>query len=130
MEKLPDLSDGGFHLPLVEGGLLRFGPPKDFSACTAATSGDARGDSISDPKMIITEMHAKWGRASATQLKRVLVNSEGGNSHLVNNVDEVLECCDACRAFDMAPHVPIAGTSAVSMCNEQMRGMTASRIPR
>ena len=62
----PDLSGGGLHLPLVENGLLRFVPPKDFSACTAATLGDARDDSISDPKKIIMKLHVNWGHASAT----------------------------------------------------------------
>ena len=45
------------RLPLVEGGLLCFVPPKDYSACTAATLGDARGDCISDPKKIIMKLH-------------------------------------------------------------------------
>ena len=76
-EKRPDLSDGGLHLPLAESGLIRFAPPREFSACTAATLGDAQDDGISDPKKIIMQSHAKWGHASATQLKRVLVGSGG-----------------------------------------------------
>ena len=121
LEKRPDLSEGGLHLPLVESGLLRFVPPEEFSACTAGTLGDARGDSISDPEQIITKLHANWGHASANQLKRELVDSDGGMSHLANRADEVLENCDVCRAFDKAPRVPIAGTSAVSMFNEKVQ---------
>ena len=41
VEKRPDLSDGGLHLPITEGGPLRFVPPKEFRACTAVTLGRA-----------------------------------------------------------------------------------------
>ena len=98
--KRPDLSDGGLHLPFLEGGPLRSVPPKDFSACTAVTLGDARDINISDPRRIIMELHVNWWRASATQLKRVLVDSDGGHSHLAHHVDEVLETREARRAFD------------------------------
>ena len=108
-------------MPLVDSGLLRFVLPNDFSACTAATLGDAREDSTSDPKKIIMKLHVNWGHASATQLKRVLVDSEGGDSHLANYVDEASENCDVCRAFDKAPHVPIAGAPAVPMFREKAR---------
>ena len=55
LEKRPDLSDGGLHLPLVGSGLIRFVPPQDFSACMAVTLGNARGDGSSDPNKIITK---------------------------------------------------------------------------
>ena len=48
-------------------------------------------------------------------------DSDGGISHLANYVDEVLENCDVCRASEAAPRVPIAGTSAVSMFNEEVQ---------
>ena len=32
-----------------------------------------------------------------------------------------MEHCDVCRAFDEAPHVPIAGTSTVSTFNEKVQ---------
>ena len=99
--------------------LLRFDPPKDFSACTAATLGDAQDAGISDPKKTIKELHVNRGHASATQLKRALVDSANGTSHLVPRVDEVLENCDVCRAFDKAPHVPIAGATTASAFNEK-----------
>ena len=41
-------------------------------------------------------------------------------SHLVNHVDKALETCDVCRAFDKAPHIPIAGPTAVSAFNEKV----------
>ena len=56
-EKRPDLSDGGLHVPLVGSGLNRFDPLREFSACAAATLGDARDDSISGPKKIIKKLH-------------------------------------------------------------------------
>ena len=80
-EKRPDLSDVGLHMPLAESGLFRFAPPREFPACAAATLGDAQGDSISDPKKIIMQLHANGEHASATQLRRVLVDSDGGMSH-------------------------------------------------
>ena len=115
-------SGGGLHSPLVEGGILRLVPPEEFSASTAVLLGGARDDSISDPRQIIMKLHVNRGRASANQLKRVLLDSDGGMSHLVNRADGVLESCDMCRAFDKAPHVPIAGASAVSTFNEKVQG--------
>ena len=67
------------------------------------------------------KLRAKWGHASATQLRRVLVDSESGMSHLVSQVGQVLETCDVCRAFDKAPHIPIAGAATVSAFNEKVQ---------
>ena len=39
VEKRPDLSDGGLHLPLKDSGLIRFAPLREFSACAAVTLG-------------------------------------------------------------------------------------------
>ena len=102
----PDLSNGGLHLPFTEDGLLRFGPPRTFSANAAATLEGARDDSVSGPRQITMKLHVKWGHASARQPTRELVDSEGGNSHLAGNVDEVPEQCELRRAFERAPHVP------------------------
>ena len=41
--------------------------------------------------------------------------------HLANCVDEVSEQRGICRAFDKAPHVPVAGTSTVSMSNGNLQ---------
>ena len=84
-------------------------------------SGDARDDSVSDPKKIIMKLRVSWGRASANQLMRVLKYPESGNSHSVNFVGEGPEHCAVCKAFEKAPHVPIAGTSTVSMFNEKVQ---------
>ena len=73
----------------MESGLPHFVPPKDFSACAAATLGDAQDDSISGPKKIIMKLHVIWGHAAANKPNRALVDPEGGNSHLVNFADDV-----------------------------------------
>ena len=83
--------------------------------------GDAQDNNISDPKKVIMKLHAFWGHASATQLERVLVDSAGGMSHLVNQVGQVPETCDVCRALDKAPHIPMAGTTTVSAFNEKVQ---------
>ena len=115
LEKRSDLSDGGLHLPFMKDGLLRFVLPEDFSASTAVTLGGARDDSVSDPRKIFTTLHVNWGRFSANQLQLVLADSDGIDSHLANFADEVIEHREVCRASDKAPHVPIAGSPAVSM---------------
>ena len=51
----------------------------------------------------------------------MLGDSDGINSHSANYVDEVLENCDVFGAPDKAPHVPIAGASAVSVFNEKVQ---------
>ena len=83
--------------------------------------GDARDGTLSGSKGIVRELHVKWGRASAQQIKRVLVGAEGGISYLPLHVDEVRGHRDVGRAFDGAPHVPIVGTSTLSMSNEQVQ---------
>ena len=102
-------------------GRLRTVLPKDFSACAAGTLGDARGDIVSDPGKIIMKLHVNRGHDTANQPKHVLVDSVGGNSHLVNFVDEVHDHCEVRRASDKAPRVPVASTSAVSMFNEKVQ---------
>ena len=108
LRKRPDSPGGGLRLPSTEDGLFRFVPLKGFSACAGVTLGGALYDSAPDPRKITVELHVNWGHASARQLKRVLADTEAGNSHLVNHVDEVLERRGTCRASDKAPHLPIA----------------------
>ena len=67
------------------------------------------------------KLHINWGHASATQIKRVLVDAEGDTQSLLQHVDEVASQCDTCKAFEKAPHIPFAGTSSVSMFNERLR---------
>ena len=52
-----------------------------------------------------------WGHASAQQLKRVLVDSDGNHAHLLTRVDEALAPRDVCLDFEKAPHAPAAGAS-------------------
>ena len=74
----------------------------------------------SDPKKIIMKCHVNWGHASARQLMKVLLDSDGDNIHLGNYVAEALANRDGCRAFDKAPNVPTAGMYAVSMFDEKL----------
>ena len=117
----PNPDNGGIRLPFTEDGVCSFIAPRTFSARKAVSSGDARDGALSDPKKIITKLHVNRGRPSAQEIKRVLVGSGGDNLHLLRHVDEVLERCDVSRSSDRAPHVPIAGTSAVSMSNEKLQ---------
>ena len=94
-----DLPHEGLHLPFTDDGLFRLAPPKEISACTALTLGDAREDSASDARRVFMKLHGYWGHASAHQLKRPLADSEGGKSHLVNYVDKVPEHCETCRVL-------------------------------
>ena len=112
---------GGMRLPITVDGMCGSTPPRTFSACKAATLGDARDGALSDPKKIIMKSPANWGRASAQQIKRILADSELDNSRLPQHVDEVLGHCDARRAFGRAPHVLTAGTSAISIFNEKLQ---------
>ena len=52
---------------------------------------------------------------------RVLVDAGGDNMHVGNYVDGVLGRCEVRRAVGKAPHVPIAGTSTVSISNEKLQ---------
>ena len=40
--------------------------------------------------------------------------------HLANHVDEASEHCEKCRAFDKAPHVPIADTPVAPMSHRKL----------
>ena len=68
--------------------------------------------------MILHVIRDHW---PAPQLKRVFAESDGGKVYLANYADEVSGQCDVCRAFDAAPHVPIAGTSTVSMFDGKLQ---------
>ena len=67
------------------------------------------------------KLHINWGRASATQIKRVLADAEGDTQSLIQHVDDVVSSRDARKAFGRAPHIPISGTSSVSMFNERLQ---------
>ena len=105
-KKCPNSPNEGLRLPFSGDGLYRFESLRTFSACKAVVLGDAMGGRLPGPEKSIIKSRANWGHASATQLRRVLVDSEGGNMHSVNSAGEVLEQCDVCRFFAKAPHVP------------------------
>ena len=94
---------------------------ESFTACGAAALSDTRDVWPSDTEKIIMELSADWGHASAQRLKRVLVDSDGGDMRVANFVDGLLGRCLVCRAFDNAPRIPIAATSAMSISDEKMR---------
>ena len=63
---------------------VTFLTPQLFSACKAVSLRDAGNADISDSNKVIMKLHVNWGHASANQLRRVLLDSEGGYPHLVN----------------------------------------------
>ena len=121
MFKRRDVSNGGLHVPLTDDELNRFEPPHTSPACKAFTLGGVRDRCLSKPKKIIKKSYVKWVHASAQQIERVLVDSDGGNGRPVNYADEALEDGEVCRAFDNAFNVPLAATSTVSMFNGKLR---------
>merc|ERR1711951_45024 len=95
--------------------------PAIHGALTSTTLGEAVDGEKRDPKEIVRKLHVNWGHASAQQLKRTMVEADGRASSLVQYVDEVVRNCEVCRAFDMAPSIPIAGASTVSAFNEKLQ---------
>ena len=61
-----------------------------FAACKACTLGVAGDACPTDPKKIVMKLDVNVVRASAQQLKRVAVDSERNNMHLLTCADEVL----------------------------------------
>ena len=120
VQRAPDLSDGGFHLPCTQEGLYHFGPPLSSAACEAVFLGDAEDCRLTDSKKIATNLFVNRGHASALQVKRVLVYPGGNNTHLSASLDEVLAQCEVCQAVDKAPHAPAAGTSTAATFDEKL----------
>ena len=73
---------------------------------------DGRGD-----RAIFRKLHLNWGRVSATQLKRILVDAENVSSAASLVVDGVLKQREVRPAFDKAPRVTSAGAPTVSDLN-------------
>ena len=115
-----DLSRGGIHFPYTEHGPRDSQPPQRIWFRKAATLGDSRDRRLTNPKNIVMKSHVNWGDASAQQLKGVLMYSEGVSAHLLPRVDEAVGQCEVCRASGKAPHAPVAGTSTVSIFNEEL----------
>ena len=103
VQKAPDLSDGGPHLPYTQDGLHHFETPLSFAACKAVTLEDAVGCILTDPEKIVLRLHVDWGHASAQQSKRVLVDSERNNAHLLTRAGEVLAQREVRPAFEKSP---------------------------
>ena len=97
----------GRPLTFRSGRHVWFTPPHTFAVCRTVSPGGARDGALSDPKQIITKLHVKWGHASAKQIKRVSLDSDGGNLHLLQHVVEVLGRCEVRRAFVRAPRAPV-----------------------
>ena len=62
-----------------------------------------------------------WGHSSATQIKRVLADSEGDAQSLIQHVDDVVSQRDARKASERAPRIPDSGTSSLSTFNERLQ---------
>ena len=73
------------------------------------------------PKKIVTKLHINSGHASARHIKRVLADAEGDTQSPMQRVGDVVSLCDASRAFEKAPHIPISGTSTAPMFNERLQ---------
>ena len=69
--------------------MCSFTPPRTSSGCTAATLGDARHGTLSDPQKIIMKLHLNWGDASDQEIGGVSVDSEEDTTF--GNIDEVDE---------------------------------------
>ena len=82
--------------------------------------GDARDGSAPNPRKVILTLHVHGGHAPANQQTRALVDSDSGNSHLVNYVDEVLGHREVRRGSGKAAHATIVGTCTASMFDEKV----------
>ena len=101
--------------------MYHFDPPRTCSGCKDVTLRDATDERFLDPKEIFTKLHVNWGHVSARRLKRVLADSGGVTMGLANCADEALGQCEMSCDFDEAPHISIAGASAVPTLNEKFQ---------
>ena len=67
------------------------------------------------------EIAYQLGTCLGNAIKRVLVDAEGDTQSLIQHVGDVVSQRDASKEFEKAPHVPISGTSSVSMFNERLQ---------
>ena len=47
--------------------------------------------------------------------------ADGKTGSLIPCVDDVVRECDVCRAFDVAPSIPVSGASLVASFNEKVQ---------
>ena len=76
---------------------------------------------FSDPKEISVKPHAKWGHASARQLRRVLVGLGEETVGSINVEDGAIPRCGVCRALDKTSNLPIAGTTSAPPLYEKLQ---------
>ena len=119
--KTPNLSNGGLHLIDTVGGVYRFKPLRTFSACTAVTLRGSMDGCPSGRNEIVMRLQVNRGRTSAQQVKRVWVEPDRENMHLLTRVDDVSEQLEVCRAFDKATRDTGAGTSTVALFKEKLQ---------
>ena len=116
-----NISSGGLRLPSAEDGLYQSDPPRALSACKAVTLRGATDKCLSKPKKISVKLHLNRSHSSARQLRRVSVNPDGDDVHLVTHAGGVLGQCEVRRSFDDSPHVSSAGAATASMFIEKLR---------
>ena len=99
----------------------RWSAPLIHNALTSTALGDALDGEKSDPKEIVRRLHVNCGHASSQQLKRALAEADGRADGLNPLADDVVRECEICRAFDVAPAIPVAGTLSASSFNEKVQ---------
>ena len=87
------------------------------TALTSTTLGDALDGEKRNPKETVRKLHATWGRASSQQHKRTMAEAGGKANRLIPPVGDFVRACEICRAFDVAPAIPVSGTSPASSFN-------------
>ena len=80
----PDFPNGGLRLPNRWYGMYQFEPLPPFSACRAATSGDAMDGWLSGPKEIVMELHVNWGHACGATVETGCCGLGWGQHALAN----------------------------------------------
>ena len=109
------------HIPYPEDGLRQLDPPRSNSARRTVAPEDAAVPCFPGPEKLFLKLHVDWGPVSAEQLRSVIVERGGRTMGLMNFAYRVLRQREACRAFDTAPHLPIAGTSTASSFHEELQ---------
>ena len=62
-----------------------------------------------------------WGHASPQQLKRAMAEADGKANGLIPLVADVAREREICRAFYVAPAIPVACTPSASSSNEKVQ---------
>ena len=75
----PGVSNDWIVLPDFGDGLYKFAPPEYFEIREDATSGHARGSSLTDAKITASKVHPSWGHGSARQLRGIFGDAKEAN---------------------------------------------------